>query len=68
MVGGKNMKTKKVLLYVIGSISIFVVACLVIPKMVRSVTNKAYKRSAKKRNENGDDDWEPELVKKNEDE
>ena len=62
------MKTKKVLLYVIGSISIFVVACLVIPKMVRSVTNTAYKRSAKKRNENGDDDWEPELVKKNEDE
>ena len=58
------MKTKKVLLYVIGSISIFVVACLVIPKMVRSVTNKAYKRSAKKRNENGVDDWEPELVKK----
>ena len=62
------MKTKKILLYVIGSISIFAVACLVIPKITKAVTNKAYKESIKKKNENEDDDWGPELVKKNEDE
>lgn len=62
------MKTKKILLYVIGSISIFAVAYFVIPKITKAVTNKAYKESIKKKNENEDDDWGPELVKKNEDE
>lgn len=61
------MKTKKILLYVIGSILIFAVACFVIPKITKAVTNKAYKESIKKKNEN-EDDWGPELVKKNEDE
>ena len=59
------MKTKKILLYAIGNISLLVVACLVIPKITKSVTNKAYKNSVKKKNENDDDDWGPELVKKN---
>ena len=58
------MKPKKILLYVIGSISIFAVACFVIPKITKAVTNKAYKESIKKKNENEDDDWGPELVKK----
>ena len=49
------MKTKKILLYVIGSISIFAVACFVIPKITKAVTNKAYKESIKKKNENEDD-------------
>ena len=60
------MKTKKILLCVIGSISIFSVTCFAIPKITKSITNKVYKRSVKKKNEN--DDWGPELVKKNEDE
>lgn len=58
----------KILLYVIGSISILAVACFVIPKITKLITNKAYKRSVKKKNENEDDDWGPELVKKNENE
>ena len=62
------MKTKKILLYVIGSVSLFVVACFAIPKITKSITNKAYKNSIKKKNKNNDDDWGPELVKKNEDE
>ena len=36
--------------------------------ITKAVTNKAYKESIKKKNENEDDDWGPELVKKNEDE
>ena len=59
------MKTKKILLYAIGNISLLVVACLVIPKITKSIINKAYKNSGKKKNENDDDDWGPELVKKN---
>lgn len=54
----------KILLYVISSISILAVACFVIPKITKLITNKAYKRSVKKKNENEDDDWGPELVKK----
>lgn len=62
------MKTKKILLYVIGSISLLAVACFVIPKIMKSITNKVYKNSVKKKNENDDDDWGPELCKKNENE
>ncbi len=62
------MKAKKIRRYAIGSIVLFVVACLVIPKMTKIITNKAYKNNVKKKNENYDDDWGPQLVRKNENE
>lgn len=62
------MKAKKIRRYAIGSIMLFVVACLVIPKMTKIITNKAYKNNVKKKNENYDDDWGPQLVRKNENE
>lgn len=60
------MDNKKMIYYIIGSIVLFAAACLVIPKVSRKITNKAYKASVKKQNEEEDDDWGPELVKKNE--
>ena len=62
------MKAKKIRRYAIGSIVLFVVACLVIPKMTKIITNKAYKNNVKKKNENYDEDWGPQLVRKNENE
>ena len=62
------MKAKKIRRYAIGSIVLLVVACLVIPKMTKIITNKAYKNGVKKKNENYDDDWGPQLVRKNENE
>lgn len=43
---------------------IFVVAGLVIPKLTRKITNNLYKNSIKNKNENDEDDWGPEIVKK----
>ena len=60
------MDNKKVIYYIIGSIALFTVACLVVPKVTRKITNKAYKASVKKQNAEDEDDWGPELVKKNE--
>lgn len=60
------MQTKKILCYIVGSIIIFGVACLVVPRITKSLTNKMYKNSVKKKNEN-DDDWGPELVKRTDD-
>lgn len=63
------MQTKKIICYIIGSIALFAVACFVIPKITKIITNKAYKNSVKKKNANDvDDDWGPELVKKTKDE
>lgn len=60
------MDNKKVIYYIIGSIALFAIACLVVPKVTRKITNKAYKASVKKQNAEDEDDWGPELVKKNE--
>lgn len=60
------MDNKKVICYIIGSIVLFAVACLVIPKVTRKITNKAYKASVKKQNAEDEDDWGPEFIKKNE--
>ena len=60
------MKTRKIICYVVGSVILFAVACSVIPKVIGMITNKAYKDSVKRENSNVDeDDWGPELVKKN---
>lgn len=56
---------KKVLLYIVESIVLFAVACFVIPKVARLITNGAYKYSVKRRN-NDEEDWGPEIVKKSE--
>lgn len=63
------MQNKKFICYFVGSIALFAVACLVIPKITKTITNKAYKKSVEKKNVNSeDDDWGPELVKKTEQE
>lgn len=54
----------KKVVYVLGSVAMLGVACIVLPKVSRSIANSAYKASVKKKNENDDDDWEPEIVKK----
>lgn len=60
------MQTKKIIYYVVGSVIFFAVACSIIPKVTKMITNKAYKYSVKNKNSNVDeDDWGPELVKKN---
>lgn len=60
------MQTRKIIFYVVGSVILFAVACSVIPKVIRMITNKAYKDSVKRKNSNVDEDeWGPELVKKN---
>ena len=53
---------KKLVLYIIGSVVLFLVACFVVPKVMRVITNKAYKKSIK--TETYEDDWGPEIVKK----
>lgn len=61
------MQTRKIICYVVGSVILFAVACSVIPKVIKVITNKAYKDSVKKKNSHVDeDDWGPELVKKSE--
>ena len=63
------MQNKKFICYFVGSIALFAVACLVIPKITKTITNKAYKKSVEQKNVNSeDDDWGPELVKKTEQE
>ena len=61
------MQTKKIVCYVLGSLVLFGIACFVIPKVSKIITNKMYNDSVKKKNENDDEDWGPELVKKTED-
>jgi hypothetical protein len=53
---------RKKILYILGSVVLFVAACFVIPKVMRMITNKAYKECLK--TETDEDDWGPELVKK----
>lgn len=66
--GGIIMQTKKILCYIVGSLVVFGIACLVVPKITKCITNKMYKDSVKKKNEEDDDeDWGPELVKKTDD-
>ena len=62
-----SLQTKKIICYVLGSLVLFGIACFIIPKVTKSITNKMYKDSVKKKNEENDDDWGPELVKKTED-
>ena len=43
------MQNKKFICYFVGSIALFAVACLVIPKITKTITNKAYKKSVEKK-------------------
>lgn len=63
------MQIKKIICYIAGCIILFLVACLVIPKIINIITNKVYKKSVKEKNASyEDDDWGPKLVKKTEEE
>lgn len=57
------MQPKNILCYVLGGLILFGIACFVIPKVTKKITNKMYKNSIKKKNKE-DDDWGPKLVKK----
>lgn len=61
------IQMKKMVYYVLGSMVLFGIACFVIPKISKSITNKMYKYNVKIKNKNEDEDWGPELVKKTED-
>lgn len=62
------MQTKKILYSVVGSVIVFGIACLAIPKITKCITNRMYKYSVKKKNaDDNDENWGPELVKKTND-
>lgn len=63
----KIMETKKIVWYVLGSLVLFGIACFIVPKVTKSITNTMYKNSVKKKNKVDDEDWGPELVKKTDD-
>jgi hypothetical protein len=50
----------------VGSVILFSIACIIVPKASRMVTNKIYKAGVKKRIKDDNDDWGPEIVKKSE--
>lgn len=56
------MQKKKMVYYVIGSILVFGMACMIVPKLSKKITNKVYRISLKKRK--SEENWGPELVKK----
>lgn len=56
------MEKKKIIYYVIGSIVVFGLACMIVPKLSKKITNKVYRISLKKKT--WDETQGPELVKK----
>ena len=56
------MNGKKICFYIIGSSIVLLVACMIVPKLSKKITNKIYK--AKISRGNHDDEWGPEIVHK----
>lgn len=55
------MNGKKICYYIIGSSILLLVACMIIPKLSKKITNKIYKAKISKGNY---DEWGPEIVHK----
>ena len=44
------MKVKKIAIYIITNIALFIIACITIPKLTKKLTGKLYKKNIKKKN------------------
>lgn len=44
------MKVKKIAIYIITNIALFIIACITIPKLMKKLTGKLYKKNIKKKN------------------
>lgn len=49
----------------IGGILVVVAAILVVPQIIDAISSYAYKKQKRNTSEIDDDDWGPEIVKKN---
>ena len=45
-----KMKVKKIAIYIITNIALFIIACITIPKLMKKLTGKLYKKNIKKKN------------------
>lgn len=64
----KKSKAGKVIGYVVGSVAVCVAACIIIPEVMPYVSGAINKKAARSSNRKRlNDDWGPELVKKNQD-
>ena len=59
-----NSKAWKYAGYVVGSAALCAAACLVLPEAMMRVSGKINKQTTKLINRKKDDDWGPEIVKK----
>lgn len=65
----KEHKKKKGILYVVGSVAVTAGMCLVMPKLIDKGAEYLYRKKQASRsesNENDDQDWGPDIVKKSE--
>ena len=44
------MKVKRIAIYIITNIALFIIACITIPKLMKKLTGKLYKKNIKKKN------------------
>lgn len=44
------MKVKKIAIYIITNIALFIIACITIPKLMKSSRESLYKKNIKKKN------------------
>lgn len=44
------MKVKRIAIYIITNIALFIIACITIPKLMKNLTGKLYKKNIKKKN------------------
>lgn len=43
------MKVKRIAIYIITNIALFIIACITIPKLMKNLTGKLYKKTLKRK-------------------